>query len=223
MTIERTDSNTKQHRLVQLQFLEEQGINPYPPEIPERTHFNSEVFEKTEQLEGEQVSIVGRITAARDHKRMFFFDVEDESGRVQVAIRKQDDEDVFEFFSNGFSVGDIVNVSGTVFRTRAGEPTVNSKKIRMLAKSLEDIPAKLEDVETRSRQRYLDMLVNPGVRERFKFRSNMVQYMRSRFLGLGCMEVETPILDTTYGGANAKPFETHHNALNEDLFLRISN
>jgi len=215
---------TKEIKLAQLHYLESQGVNPYPGEIPPRTHYNADVRAQFDELENASVDIVGRLTSTRDHGKIIFSDVEDESGKIQVAINVDSvGEEGLSHFRNGYGIGDFIGVSGKVIKTKSGEPTIHGNNLTMLAKSLLPVPDSLGDVETRSRQRYLDMLANPEVKERFRTRSKIVQFMRERFANLDCIEVETPILDTTYGGANARPFETHHNALGEDLYLRISN
>ncbi|MBI2420927.1 MAG: lysine--tRNA ligase [Candidatus Levybacteria bacterium] len=206
-------------------YLEEIGINPYPPEMPERTHMNSEVVADFDSLQDQRVAVVGRITAIRTYGKRIFFDVTDASGKIQAMLIPDEsgDDSQLQLFRKGFGVGDFVGVSGNLMKTRTGEVTVDASGLTMLAKSLLPIPEKLRDIEIRSRKRYLDLLVNPEVLERFKFRSRMVDYMRRRFQDLGCYEVETPVLDTTYGGAAAKPFTTYHNTLETNLFLRISN
>lgn len=214
--------------LKQVSFLEERGIDPYPGEMPPRTHSNAEVVRDFDSLNEQQIALVGRLVAIRAHGRRFFFDIQDESGRVQGMLTQNPEaqDDRIELFKEGFSIGDFVGVSGKVTKTRTGEVTVDVSDLKMLAKSLLPPPPRWEgltDTETRFRQRYLDLMMNPEVLERFKFRSKMVEMMRQRFLNLGCYEVETPILDTTYGGASAKPFITRHNALGIDLYLRISN
>lgn len=211
--------------LRQVSYLEERGIDPYPGEIPPRSHFNAEVVQNYDSLVEQNVDLVGRLVGIRAHGKRFFFDLQDESGRVQGMLTYDPEAtgDRIELFKEGFSVGDFIGISGRVMKTRTGEVTVDTSDLKMLAKSILPPPEKLEDTETRYRQRYLDLLTNREVVERFKFRSRMVEKMRQRFIGLGCYEVETPILDTTYGGASAKPFTTHHNALDTDLYLRISN
>lgn len=219
-----------QDRINQINYLESKGINPYPQEPPKRSHKNKQVVELYESLEGKKVEVLGRIMGLRGHGKMCFIDLEDESGKLQVMIMEQEvGKKVMDLFNHGYTVGDIVAVSGKVTKSKAGEVSVLAKKITMLSKALLPVPPRktqkkdaMSDPEARYRQRYLDMLVNPEVLERFKTRSKMVQMMRERFIEFGCWEVETPILDTIYGGASARPFTTHHNALDFDLYLRIS-
>jgi len=220
-----------EEKLEQIKFLEDNGINPYPCEPPKRTHKNNLVVSSFDELNGEEVDVVGRITGKRGHGKLIFLDLEDESGKVQVMIKADKvGENQIDIFKKGFGIGDFVGINGTVFKTIAGEVSIDTNSFVMLAKSLLPVPPKrtrekdaISDPELRARQRYLDMIAHPEVIERFKTRSKMVQFMRNRFLELGCIEMETPILDWIYGGANARPFNTHHNALDLDLFLRISN
>jgi lysyl-tRNA synthetase, class II len=220
-----------QDRLTQLQFLESKGINPYPQEPPQRTHKNQEVVKSFDELQDKNVDVVGRIMGLRGKGKMSFIDIEDESGKLQIMISEDIvGKEIMEIYNKGYSIGDFVGINGKVFKTIAGEISVKAEKISMLSKSMLPVPPRktqqkdmLSDPEARFRQRYLDLLVNPEVIQRFKIRSQIVQLMRERFNELGCWEVETPILDTVYGGASARPFTTHHNTLNLDLFLRISN
>ena len=220
-----------QDRLSQIKFLESRGVNPYPQQPPKRTHHNQEIVNGFKKLENKLVNVVGRIMGLRGHGKMSFVDIEDESGKLQLMVNEAIiGKEAMELFSKGYSNGDIIAVEGKVFKTKAGEVSVNAQEITMLAKALLPVPPRktqkkdvMSDPETRYRQRYLDLLVNPEVIQRFKIRSQIVQLMRERFLELGCWEVETPILDTVYGGASARPFVTHHNTLDIDLYLRISN
>lgn len=216
----------REERLKQADFLEKQGIDPYPGAIPQRTANNSEVIMRFPELENQQVSVLGRITGIREHGKRTFFDIEDEFGKLQATFTKESlGEKTFDVFRNGFATGDFVGVTGRLFKTRTEETTVDVNQINMLAKALLPPPPKhegLKDVETRSRQRYLDLMMNKDVMERFKFRSRMVEAMRQKFLSLECYEVETPVLDTMYGGASARPFYTHLNALDTKFVMRIS-
>ena len=214
----------KDDRLKQIQYLEENGFDPYPGQIVPRTHKNIEVGQQFENLAGKEVSIVGRMMSVRDHKNRYFFDVHDESGKVQVTFDLETlGEEMLLVFKNGYGIGDFIGVTGKVMKTRRGEVTIDANDITMLAKAMIPPPLGLKDQEILTRQRYLDLMLNKDVVERFKFRSNMVQQMRKDFLGRGYWEMQTPIIDNTYGGATARPFVTHHNALGTDVFLRISN
>lgn len=214
----------REDRLKQLKYLEDRGINPYPGAIPDRDYTNDQLSTSYESLKGQSLAVVGRITAIREHGSRVFFDLEDGYGKVQATLTKDGiGEEVLEIFKRGYAPGDFIGVRGELFRTKSGEITLNSSQITMLTKSLLPPPANLKDVETRSRQRYIDLMVNREVRERFKLRSQVVEFMRQRFIELGCTEVETPVMDSTYGGAAARPFITRHNALDMNLFLRISN
>lgn len=213
--------------LEKIKFLEERGIDPYPGEMPEITHLATDIRENFNRLEGTKVSIAGRLTGIREHGKRVFLDIQDESGKLQSTFTDESlGQDQFDIFKGGYSNGDFIFVSGDLIKTKRGEISVNTTKIKMLAKSILPPPSKwdgLKNVETRTRQRYLDLMMNQEVKDRFIFRSKMVESMRQTFLGMGCYEVETPVLDSTYGGASARPFETHHNALDTKLFLRISN
>lgn len=216
----------REERLKQIKFLEEQGIDPYPGAIPKRTGYNSEIKSGFDRFQNQGVSVVGRITSIREHGGRTFFDVTDETDKLQATFTdKSLGEKMAGVFKRGFAVGDFVGISGKLIKTKAQEITVDVSELNMLSKSLLPPPPKwegLKDIETRSRQRYLDLMMNKDVMERFKFRYQMVEFMRQRFLSFGCYEVETPVLDTIYGGASAKPFLTHLNALNTQFVLRIS-
>lgn len=217
----------KETRIQHLNKLEAAGINPYPGEPPRITHSNIEVHDRFDQLEGSEVSVVGRIVAKRDHGRTIFVDIEDNLAKLQVNLQKNGPEDkAFDLIASTYDTGDFVGATGDVFKTRTGEVTVRAKELSMLAKALLPPPSirfGITDPEIGRRQRYLELMTNPNARERFRMRARMVQLMREEFLGYGFLEVETPVLDTTYGGANAKPFITRMNALDQDMYLRIAN
>ncbi|MCD6291595.1 MAG: lysine--tRNA ligase [Anaerolineae bacterium] len=215
-------------RRQKLERLRQKGIDPYPTRA-HRTHTAAEAivaFEQGELAEEQSVTLTGRLMAIRIMGKASFAHIEDGSGRIQFYIRRDIVGDkTYEFFRRDLDLGDFIEVTGPVFRTRTGEITVNVHQIRLLAKALRPLPDKwhgLKDVETRYRHRYVDLMVNPEVRQIFIRRAQIVRALR-RFLDeRGFLEVETPILQPIYGGAAARPFITHHNQLNQDLFLRIS-
>ena len=183
------------------------------------------ITENFESMEGSDVKIAGRMMTRRDMGKANFINIADFSGNIQIYVRLNDvGEEIFTQFKK-WDIGDIVGVSGKVFRTRTGEISVHACEIELLAKSLIPLPEKfhgLKDIEIRYRQRYLDLIVNGGVRDIFVKRSKIIRYMREFLDGEGFLEVETPVLQSVAGGASARPFKTHHNALDIDLNLRIS-
>ncbi|MFQ5441676.1 MAG: lysine--tRNA ligase [Thermodesulfobacteriota bacterium] len=224
-------SDEYRQRLERLKSLRESGINPYPNDFkPGST--SSAIKEKYGSLAKEElaentgeVSIAGRIMAKRDFGKASFVQVQDRSGTLQAYVKKDVvGEEVFALFKK-CDTGDIVGIEGPLFRTRTDELTIEARTFRMLAKGLNSLPEKwhgLKDVEARYRQRYLDLMVNPGVREVFSKRTEIVSYLRGFLSSRDFIEVETPMLQPVYGGAAAKPFTTYHNTLGMDLFLRIA-
>lgn len=212
-------------RLAHAQALEAAGVNLYPAESPKRTYPNAELEECFVELQGKDVIVTGRMTNKRVHGGVTFSDIEDESGSVQAMFRKsQLGPELYRLIVDYFDIGDFIGVKGALDKTRSGEVTVFADACTMLTKALRMSPHKLLDPERHQRQRYLHTLVDPEARKRFRMRSQIVQYMRNYFIDrMGCLEVETPVLDTTYGGASAKPFTTHMNALGETMYLRIAN
>lgn len=214
----------KDARMKKLGELAEKGIDPYPLRY-ERTHGALEIKGAFEKLENAPVKICGRLMLVRLHGKSGFANVKDESGLIQIFVSLDGvGEEKLKFFK-ALDIGDIIGVEGTVFKTRTGEITVNASDVILLAKSLLPLPEKwhgLSDVETRYRQRYLDLIINDGVKESFRIRSRALRLIRGFLEERGFLEVETPMMQAVYGGAYARPFTTHHNTLDMDLFLRIA-
>ena len=225
---EESASDLVQHRMDKLARLREAGVEPYAYRF-ERTHTTSETiaaFEKVEDAdESMSVSVAGRIRALRRHGKSSFADLWDASGRLQIFLRVNDLPDgQYEMLDN-LDIGDIVGVTGVLFRTRTGEVTVRATGWEILSKSLQPLPEKwhgLTDVEARYRQRHVDLIVNEDVRRAFETRSKMVSAIRAVLEERGFIEVETPLLHPIPGGATARPFITHHNVYDKDLYLRIA-
>ena len=238
-------SEQEQIRREKRSQLQEMGINPYPPQF-EQSHHSIEVLENPDLVRAEEsdtspsVSIAGRIMARRIMGKAAFFHIQDSKGVIQVYIRR-DDVGV-ELYNTVFKklvdIGDIVGIRGFVFKTRTGEVTVHAEHFELLTKTLRPLPTPKEveneqgekitydafsDKELRYRQRYVDLIVNPEVKQTFIKRTKLVQSMRNFMNDHGYLEVETPILQPVYGGASARPFVTHHNTLDMDLYLRIAN
>lgn len=219
----------EQHRLEKCNKLREMGLNPYVnSHIITSTIAN--ILEKyssseTELPESEEFSAAGRILAKREFGKTAFLTIRDRSGIIQVYIKKALlSEEEFEVYTLT-DIGDFIGVKGTLFRTKTGELTIRAFHYRLLTKTLRDLPEKfhgLKDVETRYRQRYLDLIVNNDVKEVFIKRSQIIKEIRDFFTSCGFVEVETPMMHSLVGGAAAKPFITHHNALDMQLYLRIA-
>ncbi len=211
-------------RLEKLEEMRNKGIEPYADQYL-RSHMSMEIIETFTDLEGQEVKIAGRIMSKRDQGKAAFVHIQDMDGKIQVYIRMDAiGEEAFKIVTT-FDIGDIIGVRGTVFRTQKGEISVRAIEVTMLSKSLRPLPEKfhgLTNVETRYRQRYLDLIMNTEVRETFVTRSKIIRAMREYLEGKGFLEVETPTLMTIPGGAAARPFITHHNALDIDLYLRIA-
>ncbi len=220
-----------QIRRDKLNTLRGKGIDPFGGKF-ERTHMSTDVLEKfddwsKEQLEAEpqQVTLAGRIMQKRGMGKAGFAHIQDQPGKIQVYVREDAiGTDLYEAYDL-LDVGDIIGVSGVVFKTKTGETTVKVKSLAILSKSLYPLPEKfhgLKDVETRYRQRYVDLIVNPEVKDTFISRSKIIRSMRNYLDGIGFLEVETPTLHAIPGGAAARPFITHHNALDMQLYMRIA-
>ncbi|MCC8015908.1 MAG: lysine--tRNA ligase [Clostridiales bacterium] len=220
-----SENEQKQIRIDKLAALRKSGKDPFEITSANQTHKSNEIKENYESLEGSDVSVCGRIMTRRDMGKANFIDLQDRNGRIQVYVRMNDvGEDAFAEFKK-WDIGDIAEIKGFVFKTKTGEISIHAKKIRLIAKSLLPLPEKfhgLTDTDTRYRKRYLDMIMNPAVKDTFIKRSKIISSIRNYLDNLGFIEVETPILNNIPGGASARPFITHHNTLNMDMYLRIA-
>lgn len=210
-----------------LKALQEAGRNPYLHETWDVTAHSMDIKENFDAMEDQEVSCAGRIMAFRNMGKASFIDIQDKQGRIQCYVRRDviGDEE-YKWFKT-YDIGDIVGVTGTVFKTKHGEVSIKTDKVALLSKSLQILPDKwhgLKDTDLRYRQRYVDLIVNPEVKETFVKRAKIIKEIK-RVLeeDYGFLEVDTPILTTIAGGANARPFNTHHNTLDIDMKLRISN
>ena len=225
-TAEQADvSEQSRIRLEKLNRLVEEGRNPYEIVRYDRTHLSGEILSNYDALENQTVSIAGRMMSRRVMGKASFAHLLDRDGEIQIYVRRDDvGEDAYRDFKN-YDLGDVIGVKGFVFKTKSGEISVHAQEIVLLTKALHPLPEKfhgLTNTDTRYRQRYLDLIVNPEVRDTFVKRSAILATIRSYLNAQGFMEVETPMLVANAGGAAARPFETHFNALDEDLKLRIS-
>lgn len=229
----------EQVRLEKMRALEARGEQPFPARVT-RTHTTAqaiEAFERTTEEQKVEASVVGRIRSIREMGKVIFAHIEDGAGKLQLFLRQNDlGEETMAMFSDHFDLGDFIEASGHMFRTRTGEITLQVDAFRMISKAIRPLPAAKEeqvdgervvhsafaDPEARYRERYADLVVNPEVREVFETRARLLRALRSFFDQRGFLEVETPILQPVYGGAAARPFVTHHNQLHQDLYLRVS-
>ena len=235
-------SNIEQIRLDKIARLRSAGIEPYPHRV-ERTNKNEEIiaeFQKAEQAgstEAVRATLVGRIRSMRPMGKITFAHIEDGTGRIQIFLRANEiGVEQIDFFNRELDLGDFIQVSGVMFRTKTGEATLRVESYRIISKAVTPLPAAKDEVvdgevvqhatlaepELRYRQRYADLAVNQDVRQIFRTRTAIVRALQEFLDGLGFIEVETPVLQPLYGGAAARPFVTHHNQLKQDLYLRIS-
>ena len=233
MNEERTGAAAPQEDLTQLlqvrrdklKALRDEGRDPFQiTRFPVTIH-TAEIKERFGELENTEVWVAGRLMSKRGMGKVTFCDLQDRDGRIQLYVRRDEvGEEPYARFKK-CDIGDIVGVKGTVFRTQRGEMSVRAEEVTLLSKSLLPLPEKfhgLTDKELRYRQRYVDLIVNPEVRRNFEIRSKFIRHVRSFLDGRGYMEVETPVLNTISGGATARPFITHHNTLDIDMYLRIA-
>ena len=211
-------------RLEKLRALQAEGRDPYRLTRYNQTHRSREILENFEALDGQTVSIAGRMMSRRVMGKASFAHVLDRDGQIQIYVRRDDvGEEAYKQFKD-FDLGDVIGVKGVVFRTKMGEVSVHAQEVTLLTKCLHPLPEKfhgLKDMDTRYRQRYLDMIVNPEVRDTFVKRSQIIKAIREFMDDHGYLEVDTPVLGTLEIGAAARPFVTHHNALDIDMYLRI--
>ncbi|MBZ9609565.1 lysine--tRNA ligase [Clostridium estertheticum] len=208
-----------------LSALKEEGKDPFDVYKVERTHTSQEVKENFEKLEGAQVIVAGRLMSKRVHGKAGFSDIHDRYGKIQLYIKIDDvgEEKLKEYKS--FDIGDFVSITGTPFVTKTGEISLHIVDFQLIAKALKPLPEKwhgLKDPDLRFRQREVDIIMNPQVRDTFMKRISIIKYIREYLDNKGFLEVETPILSTVAGGAAARPFSTHHNALDIEMYLRIA-
>ena len=218
-------SQLLQIRRDKLKELQESGNDPFQITRYVVDNDSANIKENFDQLEGSAVSIAGRLMSKRGMGKVSFCDLQDKTGRIQLYARKDEmDEEEYARFKK-YDIGDIVGVQGVVFRTQRGEMSVRVEKVTLLSKSLLPLPEKfhgLTNTELRYRQRYVDLIVNPEVKRNFIVRSQFIKHVRDFMDGRGFIEVETPVLNTISGGATARPFITHHNTLDIDMYMRIA-
>lgn len=212
-------------RREKLEKLQAEGKNPFEITKFNKTHTSKQIIDNYEELEGKDVTVAGRIMAKRIMGKASFCHIQDGEGKIQsyVSINELGEESYQQFKED--DIGDIIGITGFVFKTKTGEISIHAKEVTLLSKSLRPLPEKyhgLKDTDLRYRQRYVDLIMNPEVRDTFIIRSKIISKIRSILDEKGYLEVETPVLNTISGGATAKPFVTHHNALDIDMYLRIA-
>jgi len=212
-------------RREKLANLQQEGRDPFRETKYVVSHHAQEIKDNFDALENTEVTVAGRLMSKRGMGKVSFCDLQDKSGRIQLYARKDEmDEEAYNRFKK-YDIGDIVGVKGEAFRTQRGEMSVRAKEITLLSKSLLPLPEKfhgLTNTDLRFRQRYVDLIVNPDVKRNFIIRSQFIKFMRNYLDDMGYIEVETPVLNTIAGGASARPFITHHNTLDIDMYMRIA-
>ena len=218
-------SELLQIRRDKLKTLQEEGRDPFQITRFVRSAWSSEILKEFEAREGNTVSVAGRVMSKRGMGKAIFCHIKDDRGQIQLYVRKDAvSEQEFSDFRK-VDIGDIIGASGYVFRTQTGEISVHVEKLTLLSKSLRPLPEKfhgMTNTELRYRQRYVDLIMSDESRRNFEIRSRFIAYLRRFLDGRGYLEVETPVLNTISGGATARPFVTHHNALDLDMYLRIA-
>ena len=218
-------SEILQIRRDKLAKLQEEGRDPFTITRFDRTAWSKDVKDNYDTMENQTVSMAGRIMSKRGMGKAIFADITDDRGKIQIYVRMNDvGEDAFADFKK-FDIGDIIGVTGFVFKTRMGEVSIHVTALTLLSKSLRPLPEKfhgLTNTELKYRQRYVDLIMNPETRRTFEIRSKFISHLRKYLDDRGYMEVETPVLNTISGGAAARPFITHHNTLDIDMYMRIA-
>ncbi|AKL97097.1 lysyl-tRNA synthetase LysS [Clostridium aceticum] len=213
-------------RREKLDHLKNIGKDPFKVEKVDITHYSQQIKENFDALEGQRVTIAGRLMAKRGHGKAGFINIQDKEGRIQAYVREDAiGEEAYSLFVE-YDIGDIIEIKGDIFKTQKGEISVKASEVYLVSKSLQILPDKwhgLKDPDLRYRQRYVDLIVNPDVKETFLKRNKIIKAIRNFLDDRGYLEVETPILTTVAGGAAARPFLTHHNTLDLDMQLRIAN
>lgn len=217
----------RQNRIEKLDYLRKRGLSGYPQDTG-RTHVIEKALEDFSKLskEKKQITLVGRIRAIREHGKICFINFEDDSGDIQGFFAEDRmGEESYNLFLESFDIGDFIEVRGALFETKRGEKTIKAADYKMLSKAIRPLPEKwhgLQSVEERYRRRYLDLIFNKDVKKTFERRSQIIKETRRYLEDEGFLEVDTPVLQPIYGGTSARPFKTHHNALDSELFLRIA-
>ena len=223
---EQDTNSLRQIRIDKLHAMQEAGNDPFQVMTANQTAKSMEIKNNYEDFEDKEVSICGRMIARRIMGKASFAQIQDREGNIQIYVSRDDlGVDDYQAFKKAWDIGDILEVTGKVFKTKTGEISVHATAAKLLSKSLLPLPEKfhgLKDADTRYRQRYVDLIVNPDVKDTFIKRSKIITSVRKTMDDAGYIEVETPVLNTIAGGAAARPFITHHNALDIDMYMRIA-